>query len=237
MSEDTDMHVEIWSDVVCPWCYIGKRRFEAALAAFPHAADVEVRWRAYELDPTAPRRQPGAPRPGPGALADRLAAKMGVPRAQVEAMNAQITALAHEVGLDYHLETAVPANTFDAHRLLAWALERGAQAPLEERLFHAYFTDGLDVGDHAVLAELAGQTGLDAAAAAAVLADADAYADQVRADIELAGQLGATGVPFYVLDRRYGVSGAQPTELFAQALTQAWEAGHGAAATRPAAGA
>jgi predicted DsbA family dithiol-disulfide isomerase len=219
--------VDVWSDIACPWCYIGKRRFEAALAQFPHADQVEVRWRSYELDPAAPRRGAGSRQPG--TLTDRLAAKMGVSTAQVEQMNAQITALAREVGLDYHLDRAIPANTFDAHRLLHWAFEQGRQAELEERLFHAYFTEGLDVADHAVLAQLAGEVGLDPTAAGEVLGDANRYADAVRADIALAGQFGATGVPFYVLDRRFGVSGAQPTELFTQALTQAWEAETGAA--------
>lgn len=222
------MRVEIWSDVVCPWCYIGKRRFEAALAQFPHADQVEVRWRSYELDPTVPRRDPGAPRP-PGRLTDRLIAKMGMSPAQVDQMNTQLTALAREVGLDYHLDRAIPANTFDAHRLLQWAFEQGQQAVLEERLFRAYFTDGLDVADHAVLAQLAGEVGLDPDAAGTVLGESSRYADAVRADITEAAQLGATGVPFYVLDRRFGVSGAQPTELFVQALTQAWEAEAGPA--------
>lgn len=226
------MQVEIWSDVVCPWCYIGKRRFEAALAEFPHAEDVAVRWRSFELDPTTPRPAELAASGAPRDLASRLAAKMGVPRAQALAMNAQITGLAREVGLDYRLEVAVPANTFDAHRLLHLAADRGVQEALEERLFRAYFTEGADVADQDTLARLAGEIGLMTSEVRTVLADPDAYAAAVRADIDDAAQLGATGVPFYVIDRRYGVSGAQPTELFGQALTQAWDASHAAGGIR-----
>lgn len=204
------MQIEIWSDVICPWCYIGKRRFETALAQFAQRDRVSVIWRSFELDPNAPRRYPGT-------LREMLAKKYGVSLQQAAAMNARVTEIAKEVGLDYHLEQARPGNTFDAHRLLHFA---AAQAPDEgatERIMHAYFCEALPVGDRAALARLAPAFGIAEADAQALLAS-DGYGEAVRGDESRAAQLGITGVPFFVFADKYAVSGAQAVEVFAAAL-------------------
>jgi predicted DsbA family dithiol-disulfide isomerase len=208
--------VEIWSDVVCPWCYIGKRRFEAALASFGHAAEVAVTWRAFELDPEAPA---GYDRPP----AERLAEKYGQTVEQALASHAQLTELAAAEGLEYHLDRTRGGNTFDAHRVIALAAERGFGEAAMERIMRGYFTEGEAVGDHETLVRLVADAGVDAEAARSVLAG-DAYADAVRADELLGARMSIRGVPFFVLDRRYGVSGAQPAELLVQALDTAWAA-------------
>jgi predicted DsbA family dithiol-disulfide isomerase len=206
--------VEIWSDVVCPWCYIGKRRFERGLAAFAHRDEVEVIWRSFELDPRAPRDT------GEDAV-DRLARKYGMSRDEALAAQARVTGQAEQEGLVYRLDRARPTNTFDAHRVLHLAAARGVQGPVKERLLAAYFTDGLPIGDPETLAAVAAEAGLDEAAAREVLAG-DAYAEAVAADEREATALGISGVPFFVVDRRYGISGAQPAELIQQALERAW---------------
>jgi predicted DsbA family dithiol-disulfide isomerase len=207
--------VEIWSDIVCPWCYIGKRRFEAALAQFAHGDEVEVRFRSFELDP-------GAPVMPEGSGAERLAAKYGIPVAEAEAMQARVTETAAADGLEYQLDRARGGNTFDAHRLLHLAAAQGVQADAKERLMRAYFSEGEPISDPETLVRLAAEAGVDADAAREVLAG-DRYAAEVRDDEQLAAQLGIRGVPFFVLDRRYGVSGAQPPEALLQALEQAWD--------------
>ena len=209
------MKVEIWSDVVCPWCYIGKRRFEAALGRFPHAEDVEVVWRSFELDPSAPTT-------GQLDLIQRLATKYGVSREEAEAMNERVTDLADDEGLAFRLDIARPGNTFDAHRLLHLAADRGMQDALKEALLAAYQTQGERISDPEVLARVAVATGLDGAEVADVLSS-DAYAEAVRDDEREAQRLGVTGVPFFVFDRRYGVSGAQPSDVLLGALRQAWD--------------
>ncbi len=210
------MKVEIWSDVVCPWCYIGKRRFEQALAQFAHAEQVELVWRSFELDPHAvPSTQVQ------GDYADRLAAKYGRTRAQAQQMLDDMTASAAAEGLDFRFDLATGGNTFDAHRLLHLALERGLQDPLKERLDAATFGAGLSVSDHDALTALAVEVGLDEAEVRAVLAS-DRYADAVRRDEAQASAYGISGVPFFVVDGRYGVSGAQPAELLVQVLDKAW---------------
>jgi len=203
--------VEIWSDVVCPWCYVGKRRFEKALAVFEHRDEVEVVWRSFELDPYAARTREGS-------SAEHLARKYGMSVEQAEDMNAQMTELAAGEGLDYHLGRTRGGNSFHAHRLIQLAAEQGEQDAVQERLFHAYFTEGEAIGELDTLNRLAAELGLDPAGL-----DGNAYADAVRADEELAARIGIQGVPYFVLDRRYGVSGAQPAELLLQALDQAWE--------------
>ena len=208
------MTVEIWSDVVCPWCYIGKRRFEHALEQFAHGDQVAVVWRSFELDPHAPSVTPGR-------LDDMLAQKMGVSRERAAAMNAQVTALAAEEGLDYRLDQARHSNTFDAHRLIHLADEHGVQGAAKERLLHAYFSEGKAIGDTETLVALGVELGLNADDVRAALGG-DAFASAVRADEQRAQMLGITGVPFFVLDGKYGVSGAQPTQTFLKALTQAW---------------
>ncbi|HEX5439920.1 MAG TPA: DsbA family oxidoreductase, partial [Ktedonobacterales bacterium] len=212
------MKVEIWSDVVCPWCYIGKRRFEAALAQFPHRDDVEVIYRSFQLDPTAPVNSGKS-------VTEMLAQKYGVSLAQATAMNSRVTGIAAGEGLDYHLEKAQHANTAQAHRLLHFAASKGVQNAVMERVMTAYFSEGENVGDAETLARLAAEAGLDADEARAVLDGTD-YADAVRADERRAQMLGITGVPFFVVDERYGVSGAQPSELLLEALEQAWAESH-----------
>ena len=212
------MQVEIFSDVVCPWCYIGKRRFEAALAGFPHADDVTVTYRSFQLDPDAPARSTES-------VEQHLATKYGRTLEQAREMNQQVTDLAAGVGLEFHLEKAQRANTFDAHRLLHLAAARGLQAELGERLLDAYFTQGALVSEHAELTDLAATVGLDRAEVAATLAGDD-YAEQVREDLALAGQFGISGVPFFVFDRAYGVSGAQESAVFSDVLDRVWVETH-----------
>jgi predicted DsbA family dithiol-disulfide isomerase len=218
MRYNRTMDVEIWSDVVCPWCYIGKRRFERALAAFDHRGEVNVTWRSFQLDPSAAASLDGDP-------IDRLAAKYGLSRAAAEAAQARVTSNAATEGLEFHLDRARSGNTFDAHRLIHYAQSVGRQDALKERLLAAYFVEGAAIGEPDVLARLAVEIGLDEPAVRAVL-EGDRYADDVRHDEEEARRLGITGVPFFVLDRAYGVSGAQPSEVIVAALQQAWTAAH-----------
>ncbi len=210
------MQVEIFSDVVCPWCAIGKRRFETALGRFEHREEVDVVWRAFELDPHAPARRAGD-------LAGLLAAKYGMTHEQALAANERITDMAGEEGLDFHLEHAQPGNTFDAHRLLHYARSAGAsvQDALKERLFVAYFTEGAALGDHETLCRLAVEAGLDARECAEILAG-DRYSDEVRADEREAHELGVTGVPFFVVDGRFGIPGAQDADTILEVLRRAW---------------
>jgi predicted DsbA family dithiol-disulfide isomerase len=207
--------VDIWSDVVCPWCYIGKRRIEAALARFEHRDAVLVTWHSFELDPTAPALAEGAP-------AERLSAKYGMPVEEAEARQQEITALAAHDGLHYDLPNSRGGNSFDAHRLIHLGAAHGIQDAVAERLMQGYFCEREPIGDREALARLAVEAGLDAAEVADVLRG-DRYADAVREDERLARQYGISGVPFFVLDGRYGVSGAQPADLLLSALTQAWD--------------
>lgn len=206
--------VEIWSDVVCPWCYVGKRRLESALATFEQP--VEVTWRSFELDPSAPRE-----RELPAA--EHLAAKYGMSVEQAQASQAQLTELAAAEGLEYHLESTRGGNSFDAHRMIHLAAAHGLQDAAKERLMRAYFTESEPIGDPDTLGRLMAEIGIDADEARAVLRG-DAYSDAVRADEQLAYRIGIQGVPFFVLNRRYGVSGAQPAEVLLEALTRSEEA-------------
>jgi predicted DsbA family dithiol-disulfide isomerase len=212
------MQVEIWSDVVCPWCYIGKRRFEAALAGFEHRDQVGVTWRSFQLDPGAAPTTQGDP-------LDRLAAKYGMSRADAERAQARVTANAAEEGLGFHLERARSGNTFDAHRLLHHALAAGKQPELKERLLAGYFVEGEAVGEPEVLTRLATEVGLDEPTVRDVLASG-AFAAEVRQDEQEARRLGITGVPLFVVDRAYGISGAQPSPLILSTLEQAWADSH-----------
>ena len=207
------LSIEIWSDVVCPWCYVGKRRIETALTQFDHRDDVELRWRSFELDPYAPPEREHS-------SAEHLADKYGMSLEQAESSNAQMTELAASEGLEYHLDRTRGGNSFAAHRLIQRAVEDGLQDAMKERLMRAYFTEGEAIGDHDTLIRLAGEVGIDGEAA---LADQQ-YADAVRGDEALAARIGIRGVPYFVLNRRYGVSGAQPPELLLQALDKAWPA-------------
>ncbi len=210
------LKVEIWSDVVCPWCYVGKRRFEAALARFAHRDEVELLWRSFELDAAAPPSTAEQ-----GSYAERLATKYRCSPAEAQAMINTMTATAAQEGLDFRFDLARPGNTFDAHRLLHLALEHGRQDALKERLDRATFTEGSPASDHAALRAFAVEVGLPATEVDAVLAS-DRYADAVRADEAQARAYGISGVPFFVVDGRYGISGAQPADVVLQALEQAW---------------
>lgn len=208
------MQIEIWSDIICPWCYIGKRRFEKALALFGRHRNISVIWRSFELDPNAPRQYPGT-------LEEMLARKYGVSLQQAAAMNARVTAAASEIGLEYRLADARPGNTFDAHRLLHFAAERQLGDRATERIMHAYFSESLLVGDRAALAHLAPEFGVAESDTLAML-QSDDYSGAVRADESRAAEFGVTGVPFFLFDETTGVSGAQPVEVFSEALQQAW---------------
>jgi predicted DsbA family dithiol-disulfide isomerase len=208
------MIVEIWSDIACPWCYVGKRRFERALADFPHRDAVTVVWRSFELDPGAPPRHDE-----PQAVL--LARKYRVPLAQAEAMNARMAGEAAGEGLTFRLDRVRVGNTFDAHRLLHFAATAGRREALVERLFAAYLGEGEALGEHDVLVRLATDVGLDADAARAVLAG-DRFAADVRRDQARARALGVSAVPFFAVDERYGVSGAQPPAAILEALAARW---------------
>ena len=207
------MHVEIWSDIACPWCYVGKRRFEKALADFEHRDEVTVTWRSFELDPAAPAEQEGE-------YAERLAAKYGTSVAQAEQMVAGMTATAAGEGLDFHFDRARGGNTFDAHRVLHLAREHGIEDDVKERFLLAYFTEGELISDHPTLQRLATDTGLPAGEVADTLASGR-FAEEVREDERTARSFGISGVPFFVVDRQYGASGAQPPELLLHLLRQA----------------
>jgi predicted DsbA family dithiol-disulfide isomerase len=208
------MQIEIWSDIACPWCYVGKRRFEQALDHFEHRDDVNVLWRSFELDPSAPATHDEP-------QAELLARKYGMPVAQAEAMNARMTAAAKEEGLDFHFDRVKVGNTFDAHRIVHLAREAGLQDAMKERLMRAYLTEGKAIGRRDVLEPLAVEVGLDAARVREVLGG-DELAAEVRADEARARALGINGVPFFVLGGKYGVSGAQSPELILEALRQAY---------------
>jgi predicted DsbA family dithiol-disulfide isomerase len=215
------MQIEIWSDVVCPWCFVGKRRLEKALEGFEHRDDVEVVYRSFELDPSAPKH-------GHELTTGVIARKYGRSEDEMRDMQQQLIDTAAAEGLQMRLFENVHTNTIDAHRVLHLALETGGpalQRELKEALLTAYFTHAQDVGDHAVLTTAAVGVGLDAERVAAVLASEE-YGDAVAADIAQARAYGATGVPFFVVDQKYGVSGAQPTEVFAQVLDRAWTESH-----------
>ena len=215
------MKIEIWSDVVCPWCYIGKRRIENALAEFEHADEVEVHWRSYELDP-------GAPTDPTESTTAMLARKYGQTPEGAQQMQDRVEAVAAEAGLVYRLSQTMHLNTVDAHRLIHLAHEQGGtelQGRVKEALLAAYFTEARNVADHAVLRDVAQASGLDTNRVEQVLGSREFEAD-VRADVAQAQAYGAGGVPFFVVDGKYGVSGAQPTEVFTQVLDRAWSESH-----------
>jgi predicted DsbA family dithiol-disulfide isomerase len=208
------VQVEIWSDVVCPWCYLGKRHFEQALERFPHRDEVEVIYRSFELDPFAP---PGVTTP----TVERLASKYGLGLEQARQAQRQMEERAAQAGLTFRMGGLRSGNTRDAHRLLQLARARGRQAEMAERLYRAYFTDQASIFDHASLAGFAADAGLDRDEALAVLASGE-YGKAVDADEEVARSFGVSGVPFFVIDRRYGISGAQPAETIAAVLERVW---------------
>lgn len=222
------MRVDIWSDLVCPWCYLGKRRFERALAGFEHRGDVEVVHRSFELDPGFPQ----------GRIENQtasLARKYGMSEDQARQRQQQLERTAASEGLEMRLVGGLVGNTFDAHRLVHLGRDRGLSDEVMERLLRAHFTEQRSLFDHETLAALAAEAGLDRAEAARVL-EGDTYAQAVREDEAQAHAFGAHGVPFFVFDDRYAISGAQKSELFSEVLTRAWSEGSSAQVAAPASG-
>lgn len=208
------MKIEIWSDVMCPFCYIGKRRFEQALEQFEYADDLEIVWRSFQLNPDL-QTDPDI------SINQYLAESKGWPLDHARKMNQRVTEMAKEVGLEYKMDQAVVANSFDAHRLVQFAKAEGKDGEMEELLFNAYFTEGKNIADHKTLLALASECGFDSAETRKVL-ESDQYADQVKHDIEIASSMNIRGVPFFLFGRKYGVSGARETEVFLKTLKQSW---------------
>lgn len=211
------LKVDVWSDIACPWCFVGKRRLEAALARFPHADQVEVEWHSFELDPSAPRVRDTSQ-----TQAERIAQKYGMPLAQAQARMAHLVDTARGDGLQLDFDHIRPGNTFDAHRLVHLGKELGRQDAVKERFLRAYLSEGQAIGEPAVLQRIAVEAGLPAAEVERVLAS-DAYAAEVRSDEQEAAELNIRGVPFFVFDERLAASRAQPAEVLLGALTQAWQ--------------
>lgn len=209
------IELEVWSDIACPWCYIGKRRLEAALAQFEHADDVTVTWRSFELDPHAPPEREGE-------LAANLARKYGVPVEQAREAQRGLAATALGEGLTLRFDTARSGNTFDGHRLVHLAAEHGAQGATTERLLHAYFSEGRLISDPETLVTAATGVGVPETEVRELLAG-DRFADEVRADEQAAADLGIGGVPTFIVDRAVGVTGAQPPELLLEMLRRGWQ--------------
>jgi len=212
--ETPKMKVEIWSDIMCPFCYIGKRHYEAALGKFEGRDNVEVEWHSYQLDPTIPKNIVSKEN-----VYQYLADKKGISYEQSAKMHERVIEMAKNAGLDYRFDKAIVANSFDAHRLIQLAKTRGLGDAAEERLFLAYFTEGRDFGDHETLLSIGKEIGLSDEEIKSALVS-DAFAAKVEQDIQEAAEIGVQGVPFFVFDRKYAVSGAQPTEYFLQALKQ-----------------
>ena len=213
-AQDKRIRVDIFSDIACPWCFIGKRRFEQALADFPHRDEVQVTWHSYQLDPTLPEHYDGSE-------LDYLATVKRMDPAQVRQMLDQVTAIAANEGLHYDFDRLVVANSFAAHELLHLAKHHGVADTVKESLLSAHFEHGADIGDRDVLVRLGAAAGLDADEINDSL-EMRRFRKPVQDDIQAARSLGIQGVPFFVIENKWGVSGAQPAELFTQALEQAW---------------
>lgn len=212
------MKIEIWSDIACPWCFIGKRRFEAALAEFPHRDSVDVKWRSYQLDPSLPEHYDGT-------VLEYLSIRKGLAPQQVSQMFDHVAEQAKGEGLNYRFDNVVVANSFTAHRLIHLAAAHGKQDAAKERLLSDHFEHGKDIGNSEYLTGLGLSLGINADEMAELFTT-DKYTDDVRFDFDEARALGISGVPFFVIDRKFGLSGAQPAETFTAALNQAWEDTH-----------
>lgn len=208
------LKVEIWSDVMCPFCYIGKRRFETALAQFAHKDMVEVEWKSFQLNPDMPTNPDKS-------INQYLAEAKGWSLERAREMNGYVTNMAKEAGLTYNMDKAVVANSFDAHRLSHLAKKHGRQDEVEEKIFAAYFTEGRNTADAGVLKDIAASAGIDTQETITML-EGDEYGADVQRDVYEAQQIGVRGVPFFVLGRKYAISGAQESDAFLQALTQTW---------------
>lgn len=209
------MKIEIWSDIACPFCYIGKKKLDEALADFSGKGQVDIAFKSYQLDPNAPMYT------GQNYY-ESLAAKFGGME-QAKQMTSHVAEHAKQAGLEFDFEHMKSTNTWDAHRLIHFAKKNGKATEITEKLFHAHFTTGEDVGDMDCLLTLAEEVGLDQAEAKEVLQDAQAYAEDVTFDIDEAKQFGITGVPYFIFNRKYAISGAQPKEAFTQALEKIQE--------------
>ncbi|WP_040208812.1 DsbA family oxidoreductase [Neobacillus jeddahensis] len=210
------MKIEVWSDYVCPFCYIGKRRLEEALEQFPHKDQVVVEFKSFELDPNSPKNS------GEN-IHEVLAKKYGISVEQAKQANHDMRKNAATVGLTFHFDEMKPTNTFDAHRLAKFAKTQGKEPALSEKILHAYFTDSKNIGDHETLADLAEDSGLNRQESLHVLQDTTAYANEVRADEGIAQQYQIGGVPYFIINSKYAISGAQPLETFKGALQKVWE--------------
>jgi predicted DsbA family dithiol-disulfide isomerase len=210
------MKIEVWSDFVCPFCYIGKRRLEEALAQFPQKDQVEVEFKSFELDPNSPNNSNQT-------IHEMLAKKYGMSIEQAKQANYGVGQQAATVGLTYNFDAMKPTNTFDAHRLAKFAKTHGKEAEVTEKLLFGYFTESKQIGDYETLADIAEAVGLDRQEALGVLNDKNAYANDVRMDETIAQQYGISGVPYFVINQKYAISGAQPTETFKGALEKVWE--------------
>lgn len=212
------MKIEVWSDYVCPFCYIGKRHLEQALESFPHKDQVEVSFKSFELDPEV-KTDPTI------SIDEALAKKYGVPVAQAKEMNNQMIQRAAQAGLAYNFDEIKQINTFDAHRLAKYAESKGKAAEMTETLLKAHFVESQFIGGQDTLIKLASEVGLDPEETRAILSGND-YADQVRADEADASALGVRGVPFFVINQKYAISGAQPVSLFTDTLDKVWQEEH-----------
>ncbi|MCM2532214.1 DsbA family oxidoreductase [Neobacillus pocheonensis] len=210
------MKIEVWSDFVCPFCYIGKRRLEEALAQFPHKEQVQVEFKSFELDPNSPKNIDKS-------IHEVLATKYGMSIEQAIQANQGVGQQAASVGLTYHFDTMKPTNTFDAHRLAKFAKTLGKEAEVTEKLLYAYFTESKQIGDYDTLADIAVSAGIDREETIGVLNDQNAFSNDVRMDESIAQQYGISGVPYFVINQKYAISGAQPTATFAGALQQVWQ--------------
>lgn len=215
MNNTPKMKVEIWSDIMCPFCYIGKRHFEEAMKQFPEADNIEVEWHSFQLDPSLPK-------PASDLSAyEYLAQRKGMSVEQSKAMHQNVVQMASNAGLNYNFDKAIVANSFDAHRLIQFAKTKQLGDAAEERLFKAYFIEGKNMCDASTLLELAKDIGLNEAEAREVI-NGDAYSSEVKKDIEEASQIGVRGVPFFVFNRKYAVSGAQPSATFVNVLEKSF---------------
>ena len=210
------MKVEVWSDIMCPFCYIGKRNYEKALAWFEGKDSIEIEWRSFQLDPTIPKSSPVKEN-----VFRYLADKKGISYEQSAKMHDRVIQMAKQAGLEYRFDKAIVANSFDAHRLIQLAKSKGLGDSAEERLFQAYFTEGKDFGDHETLIKIGKEIGLPEEEIKSALVS-DVFAEKVEQDIREAAEIGVGAVPFFIFDRKYAVSGAQPPEYFLQVLNQSF---------------
>ena len=210
------MKIEVWSDFVCPFCYIGKRRLEQALNQFPHKEQVDIEFKSFELDPNS-KTYSGK------SIHEAIAKKYGISNEEAKKANSDIGQQAASIGLDFNFDEMKPTNTFDAHRLAKFAKSKGLEATITENLLYAYFTESKNVSDHDTLADIAKNSGLNRTEALNVLQDKQAFANDVRMDEAVAQQYGISGVPYFIINQKYAISGAQPHDTFVNALQKVWD--------------